>query len=64
MTVWYVRRDYMFRDRDHCVGETLPTKVTEVDFNFSSYLVIALFHRRGIITASYELFTFVFLLMS
>ena len=45
-TVWYVRRDYVFRVNSHCVGETLPTKSQRWIFHFPSYLVIELFHRR------------------
>mgnify|MGYP006199980685 CR=1 FL=1 len=46
MTVWYVRRDYVFRVNSHFVGETLPNKSQRWIFHFSSYLVIELFHRR------------------
>ena len=46
MTVWYVRRDYVFRVTYHFVGETLPNKPQRWISHFSSYLVIELFHRR------------------
>ena len=43
MTVWYVRRDYVFRVNSHFVGETLPKKSQRWISHFSSYLVIDLF---------------------
>ena len=46
MTVWYVRRDYVFKVHSHFVGETLPKKNQRWIFHFSSYLVIELFHWR------------------
>ncbi len=46
MTVWYVRRDYVFRVNSHFGGEMLPTKSQRWIFHFPSYLVIELFHRR------------------
>ena len=46
MTVWYVRRDYVFRVNSHFVGEPLPKQSQRLIFHFSSYLVIELFHRR------------------
>ena len=46
MTVWYVRRDYICRVNSHFVGETLPNKYQRWISNFSSDLVIELFHRR------------------
>ena len=46
MTVWYVRRDYVFRVNYHFVGETLPNQSQRWIFHFPSYLVIELFHMR------------------
>ena len=46
MTVWYARRDYVLRINYYLFGETLPNKPQRLIFNFSSYLVIELFHRR------------------
>ena len=46
MTVWYVKKKYAFRVNYHLVGETLPKESQRWILHFSSYLVIALFHRR------------------
>ena len=46
MTVWYVRRDYVFRVNSHCVGEMFSTQSQMWISHFPSYLVIDLFHRR------------------
>ena len=42
MTVWYVRRDYVFRVNSHVVGETLPNTSQRWIF----HLAIELLHRR------------------